>query len=76
MVIRFVCPNNHTLKVPDHRAGKKGRCPECNQKLIVPEANPQPSDLLEKQKGGLLVDSDVNAPLGFDDGTQFPGHGS
>ncbi|MEX0711162.1 MAG: hypothetical protein WD278_02355 [Pirellulales bacterium] len=43
MSIRFVCPLGHRLKVPDHRAGKKGRCPRCHQRVIVPVSDPRPS---------------------------------
>jgi len=43
MAIHFVCPYGHRLKVPDHRAGKKGRCPKCQQRVIVPVPNPIPS---------------------------------
>lgn len=37
MAIRFFCPFGHRLKVPEERAGKKGRCPVCRQRFIVPE---------------------------------------
>jgi hypothetical protein len=37
MAIRFFCPLGHRLKVPDERAGKKGRCPVCHQRLVVPQ---------------------------------------
>lgn len=43
MAIQFLCPYGHRLKVPDHRAGKKGRCPTCQQRVIVPVPNPIPS---------------------------------
>jgi hypothetical protein len=36
MTIRFLCPMGHPLAVPDNRAGKKGRCPVCRQRVIVP----------------------------------------
>ncbi|HEX4149379.1 MAG TPA: hypothetical protein VHY20_10340 [Pirellulales bacterium] len=41
MPIRFYCPLGHRLVVPDERAGKKGRCPECHQRVYVPVAEPQ-----------------------------------
>jgi hypothetical protein len=43
MPIHFLCPFGHQLVVPDERAGKKGRCPVCHQKVYVPVPNPQPS---------------------------------
>jgi hypothetical protein len=36
MTIRFLCPLGHPLAVPDNRAGKKGRCPVCRQRVCVP----------------------------------------
>ena len=44
MPIHFYCPLGHRLAVPDERAGKKGRCPVCHQKVYVPVANPQPGN--------------------------------
>jgi hypothetical protein len=43
MPIHFYCPLGHRLAVPDDRAGKKGRCPICHQRVYVPVANPLPS---------------------------------
>lgn len=43
MHIRFLCPLGHKLVVPGNRAGKKGRCPRCHQRVIVPVVDPQPS---------------------------------
>lgn len=43
MTIHFYCPLGHRLAVPDERAGKKGRCPMCQQLVIAPVANPMPS---------------------------------
>jgi len=36
--IIFICENcKSTLKAPGDGAGKQGRCPSCNHKVIVPE---------------------------------------
>jgi len=43
MAIRFLCPLGHPIKAADHRSGKKGRCPICHQKIIVPVPDPEPS---------------------------------
>ncbi|MBI1903528.1 MAG: hypothetical protein HYS13_20690 [Planctomycetia bacterium] len=40
MTIRFLCPMGHRLAVPDERAGKKGRCPICNQRVYIPRPDP------------------------------------
>lgn len=37
MGIRFLCPNGHKLNVKDFLAGKRGICPDCGAKFIVPE---------------------------------------
>jgi hypothetical protein len=36
MTIRFLCPHGHKLAVPDNLAGKKGRCPVCQQRVYIP----------------------------------------
>lgn len=43
MAIHFYCPLGHRLVVPDERAGKKGRCPACRQRVFVPEPIPDAS---------------------------------
>jgi hypothetical protein len=45
--IHFYCPLGHRLVVPDDRAGKKGRCPSCQQRVFVPVPNPEPSRRLK-----------------------------
>lgn len=35
-MIVFLCPNGHELSAPVSRAGKKGKCPDCGAKFIVP----------------------------------------
>jgi hypothetical protein len=36
MGIRFYCPNGHKLNVKVFLAGKRGICPECDAKFVVP----------------------------------------
>jgi hypothetical protein len=36
MGIRFTCPNGHKLNVKDHLAGKRGICPSCGTKFVIP----------------------------------------
>ncbi|HEX3868804.1 MAG TPA: hypothetical protein VHV77_00065 [Pirellulales bacterium] len=73
-MIRFFCPLGHRLAVPDERAGKKGRCPVCHQKVYVPVANPKSSGLPKRGSDAIQVDSappDVvpqsHEPPDFDD---------
>lgn len=35
-MIQFLCPNGHELSAPARMAGKKGRCPDCDARFIVP----------------------------------------
>ncbi len=37
MGIRFFCPNGHRLNVKSHLAGKRGYCPHCGVKLLIPQ---------------------------------------
>jgi hypothetical protein len=36
MGVRFQCPNGHNLHVKTELAGKRGICPECGAKFVVP----------------------------------------
>lgn len=36
MGIKFLCPNGHKLNVKAFLAGKKGVCPECRQRFVIP----------------------------------------
>lgn len=71
-MIRFLCPYGHKLVVPDHRAGKKGRCPTCQQKVLIPDGSARPagpgrSALLAGPDGPIRPEPDPHALLGFSD---------
>ncbi|MCA9102315.1 MAG: DUF4339 domain-containing protein [Planctomycetales bacterium] len=51
MGIRCQCPNGHTLNLKSHLAGKRGICPECKAKFVIP-LHSTPDD------GALSNDSD------------------
>src|ERR1700722_16465157 len=69
MSIRFYCPLGHRLQVPDARAGKKGRCPLCQQKVIVPVSDPRPSGRPKLGEGKeIILDEILAAELGIDTG--------
>ena len=36
MGIRFQCPQGHIINVKDFLAGKKGVCPDCGAKVLIP----------------------------------------
>lgn len=40
MGIKFQCPNGHRLHVKSELAGKRGICPECSTKVLIPSPNP------------------------------------
>jgi hypothetical protein len=35
-MMKFLCPNGHSLTAPENLAGKSGKCPKCNASFIVP----------------------------------------
>lgn len=39
MGIKFHCPNGHKLHVKSFLAGKKGVCPECGVRIVIPETS-------------------------------------
>jgi hypothetical protein len=42
MGIRFNCPNGHKLNVKEFLAGKRGVCPQCGAKFIIPSPTDAP----------------------------------
>jgi hypothetical protein len=42
MGIRFSCPNGHKLHVKSFLAGKRGVCPQCGAKFIIPDVENSP----------------------------------
>lgn len=70
MGIKFLCPHGHKLNVKSFLAGKKGVCPECGDRFIIPlESTP-------KQRVVSLGPTAGNSP-GTDAGTHagaVPGH--
>ena len=55
MGIRFLCENcQKRLNVKVHQAGKKGRCPECGEQLIVP----MQSTIAANEKSSHSADED------------------
>ena len=62
MGIRFVCPNGHKLNVKAFLAGKRGICPDCDARFIVPELS-----------GGKAVPVDLTAEVQSSDSAIAPG---
>lgn len=55
MGIRFSCPNGHNLNVKTFLAGKRGVCPQCGARFVIPG----PSELRTSEVGrnGTLTES-------------------
>jgi len=49
MGIRFYCPNGHKLNVKEFQAGRKGICPFCGAKILIPTESNRPSSKHDKQ---------------------------
>jgi tellurite resistance protein TehA-like permease len=48
MGIRFSCPNGHNLNVKTFLAGKRGVCPQCGAKFVIPiEAESQNTNAVQ-----------------------------
>jgi len=56
--IRFLCSCGHTVWAPEALAGKKAKCPNCGQVLVVPPVAP-PAPSLDGQPPGVPQKSDA-----------------
>jgi len=64
MAIEFDCPRcSATIRVPDAYSGRQGRCPQCNERLLVPlVAVPDVSQPPPPPQPALLQPSSAAAP--------------
>lgn len=70
-MIHFTCPGcNASLNVPDKAAGKKGACPKCGQRLLVPP--PQRAPLPRSQT--MLGLHPAEAPIEIAETSPPPAH--
>lgn len=66
MGIRFYCPNGHKLNVKEKLAGKRGVCPQCGVKLLIPLKSTRPSSREEREKQQKLAANANGNPNDFD----------
>ena len=62
MGIRFNCPNGHKLNVKEFLAGKRGVCPQCGAKFIIPA----PAEVVATQSPqpvGIGLSQSVEIPV-------------
>jgi hypothetical protein len=48
MGIRFYCPQGHKLNVKEFQAGRRGICPFCGEKILIPTQSTRPSSKEER----------------------------
>jgi len=54
-VLEFYCPNEHYLRSPARLQGKRGQCPHCGEKFVVPsleEDSPEPQHTAAATESG------------------------
>ena len=66
MGIRFYCPNGHKLNVKEKLAGKRGICPHCQVKLLIPQKSTRPSSREEREQQDKLAAGAGGNPNDFD----------
>jgi len=73
-MIKFNCPNcSGKLKVPEDRAGKKGKCPKCKNPILIPDSQTV-ADLLTPAPAAEMQEPAEPQPykLTFLDAPQIP----
>lgn len=67
MGIRFYCPKGHKLHVKNFQAGKKGVCPHCGSRFVIPMESERESSKSRKGPSANGSKSGVGKPDGSDD---------
>ncbi len=58
MGIRFYCPNGHKLNVKSFQAGRRGICPFCGAKIIIPSQSTRKSSKAERATRGGAAEAE------------------
>lgn len=75
MGIRFLCPNGHKLNVKAFLAGKRGICPQCDAKFLVPATSGGQADAIHEAVASqptARVPSDTSTTGFTQDHTELP----
>jgi hypothetical protein len=64
MGIRFLCPNGHKLNVKAFLAGKRGICPDCDAKFVVPWQSGGQADAIDENDSPPEAALTASKPLG------------
>jgi hypothetical protein len=51
MGIRFYCPNGHKLNVKEFQAGRRGICPFCGTRILIPTQSTRPASKTAARRG-------------------------
>jgi hypothetical protein len=67
MGIRFSCPNGHKLNVKNFLAGKRGVCPQCGAKFVIPMPTEESATQIRQPVGiaspsVIIPVSDIDPP--------------
>jgi hypothetical protein len=62
MGIRVQCPNGHKLNIKRFLAGRRGKCPHCGAKFLIPNDAPTDNAGVEEEIVLVPADADPNAP--------------
>jgi hypothetical protein len=63
-IIEFYCPNEHYLRAPARLQGKRGQCPHCGERFVVPsleEEVPSHPTAAVADAGEMLVPGQIQA---------------
>ncbi len=58
MGIRFYCPNGHKLNVKSFQAGRRGICPFCGAKIIIPSQSTRKSSKADRAGRGGAAEAE------------------
>jgi len=63
MGIRFECPNGHRLNVKAFLAGKRGICPDCDARFLVPMESGGRAQVIEETAESAVAEAEAPPPF-------------
>lgn len=74
-VVKFLCPNGHSLTAPQNLIGKHGKCPKCNTAFVIPAPESDEEPAVPSLGSGKHLATGGGSNISGRSGLQLPSQG-